>query len=134
MHRAADKGIGSSSQETAEVTAAAAAAAVAARWMLRLARLKMRPSIMFLSTAQLDVRSPGLGHARSRLQCAVPKWASCDPILPSLRMKGGTGAGTHRCPGTELSEAGTEGLSVHQVGVSRLDLQHPSLALRGRPR
>lgn len=48
---------------------------------------------MFLSTAQLDVRSPGLGHARSRLQCAVPKWASCDPILPSLRMKGGTGAG-----------------------------------------
>lgn len=58
MHRAADKGIGSSSQETAEVTAAAAAA-VAAGWMLRLARLKMRPSIMSLSTAQLDIRTYG---------------------------------------------------------------------------
>lgn len=57
MHRAADEGIGSSSQETAEVTAAAAAAA--AGWMLRLARLKMRPSIMSLSTAQLDIRTYG---------------------------------------------------------------------------
>lgn len=56
MHRAADEGIGSS-QETAEVTAAAAAAA--AGWMLRLARLKMRPSIMSLSTAQLDIRTYG---------------------------------------------------------------------------
>lgn len=59
MHRAADEGIGSSSQETAEVTAAAAAAAIAAGWMLRLARLKMRPSIMSLSTAQLDIRTYG---------------------------------------------------------------------------
>lgn len=57
VHRAADEGIGSS-QETAEVTAAAAAA-VAAGWMLRLARLKMRPSIMSLSTAQLDIWTYG---------------------------------------------------------------------------
>lgn len=73
------------------------------------------------------------GHARSGLQCAVPEWATGDPTLPSLRMKSGTGAGTHRCPRTELSAAGAEGLSVHQVGVSRLDLQHPYLALWGRP-
>lgn len=69
------------------------------------------------------------GHAQSGLQCAVPEWVTCDPTLPSLRMKGGTGAGTHRYPRTELSEAGAEGLSVYQVGVSRLDLQHPYLAL-----
>lgn len=73
------------------------------------------------------------GHTQSRLQCAVPEWPTCDPTLPFLRMKGGTGTGTFRCPRTELSEAGAEGLSVHRVGVCRLDLQHPYLALKGRP-
>lgn len=69
------------------------------------------------------------GHAPSRLQCAVPEWVTCDSTPPSLRMKGGTGAGTHRYPRTELSAAGALGLSVHQVGISMLDLQHPYLAL-----
>lgn len=65
------------------------------------------------------------GRAQSSLQLTVPEWPTCDATLLFLRMKGGTGAGTHRCPRTELSEAGAE-------GVSRLDPQHPYPALWGR--
>lgn len=77
------------------------------------AMLKVKPSIMSFSTAQLSVRSPGLGQCLSHtVQTAVwcaREGATCDPTPTFLRMRGGAGAGTHRHPRTQLSEAGTEG-------------------------
>lgn len=52
----------------------------------------------------------------------MPELVAWDPTLKE---------GQAQAPQTQLSEAGTEGLSVRQVGVSRLDLQHPYLVLRG---
>lgn len=62
----------------------------------------------------------------------MPEWVTCDPTPTSLRMRAGQ-VQAHTGTQAHSSQSWDRRRSVHQVGVSRLDLQHPYLALRERP-